>query len=211
MELLAPAGSLETAAAAFQYGADAVYAGMKCFSARADAQNFDHEELAVLLGMARNAPERPRKVYIALNTLIREEELPRLHEELTILDRYRPDAIIIQDPALIHYVRSYFPELTIHASTQMAVHNPAGMERCRELGFSRVISARELTLQELAEMAKVPGIELEVFVHGALCYAYSGICLLSSVLNGHSGNRGDCSYVCRNCWKVTGENGRQLS
>jgi U32 family peptidase len=209
MELLSPAGDLETAVAAFEYGADAVYLGMTQFSARADAVNFSLDDLEVLLGYAHGLA-RSRKVYVALNTLLREEELPQLYALLLELEARQPDALIVQDFALAQVVHEHFPSLRLHASTQMAIHNVAGMTKCRELGFERVIAARELTLNELSAMAAVPGIELEAFVHGALCYAYSGLCLLSSVLNGHSGNRGDCSYVCRNCWKVE-KGGRVVS
>ena len=202
MELLSPAGNLETAVAAFQYGADAVYVGLKQFSARADAENFSFEDLEVLMGLAHDDREHPRKVYVALNTLLREDETPRLIPILIRLRDLGVDALIVQDLATAHLVKTYFPGVPLHASTQMAVHNVAGMLECRELGFDRVIAARELTEEEIASMSSIPNIELEVFAHGALCYAYSGLCLLSSVLHGHSGNRGDCSYVCRNCWRV---------
>jgi putative protease len=202
MELLSPAGNLETAMAAFEYGADAVYVGLKQFSARADAENFSAEDLEILMGLAHDNPEWPRKVYVAVNTLLRQEELPQLLPILHHLRDQAVDGVIVQDLATAHLLRNYFPELPLHASTQMAIHNVSGMIACRDLGFSRVIAARELTLEEIALMAAVPGIELEVFIHGALCYAYSGLCLLSSVLRGHSGNRGECSYVCRNSWTV---------
>ena len=207
MELLSPAGNLETAVAAFEYGADAVYLGLKQFSARADAENFSDGDLEVLMGYSRHLA-RPRKVYVAVNTLLREDELPALYRRLSWLNEVQPDALIVQDLAVAGVVRRHFPGLRLHASTQMAVHNAAGVLQCRKLGFERVIAAREVTLNELSAMASVPGIELEAFVHGALCYAYSGLCLLSSVLCGHSGNRGDCSYVCRNCWRV--EQGGQV-
>ncbi|MBP5299934.1 MAG: U32 family peptidase, partial [Victivallales bacterium] len=209
MELLSPAGNLETAMAAFAYGADAVYVGLKQFSARADAENFTPEDLEVLMGLAHDNEDWPRKVYVAVNTLLREEELPRLLPLLCHLRDQAVDGVIVQDLGTAHLLRNYFPELPLHASTQMAVHDAAGMEACRELGFSRVIAARELTLEEIGQLAAVPNIELEVFVHGALCYAYSGLCLLSSVLRGHSGNRGECSYVCRNSWNVS-EQGRTV-
>ena len=208
MELLAPAGNLETAVAAFEYGADAVYFGMKHFSARGDAENFTQDDLAVLAGLAHGDARHPRKLYAAVNTLLREAELPQLAPLLEALADCAVDGVIVQDPALRWFLRRHFPELPMHASTQMAIHSPEGMRECRDLGYRRVIAARELTLTELGELAAVPDIELEVFVHGALCYAYSGLCLLSSVLNGHSGNRGECSYVCRNCWKIALPNGR---
>lgn len=210
MELLSPAGNLETAMAAFEYGADAVYVGLKQFSARADAENFSPEDLEVLMGLAHDNQEWPRKVYVAVNTLLRQEELPRLLPILHHLRDQAVDGVIVQDFSTAHLIRQYYPELPLHASTQMAIHNAAGMEVCRDLGFSRVIAARELTLDEIAQMAAIPNIELEVFIHGALCYAYSGLCLLSSVLRDHSGNRGECSYVCRNSWTVR-EQGRVVA
>ena len=202
MELLSPAGSLETAAAAFQYGADAVYCGLHQFSARADAVNFSTEELEVLLGMARQDAARPRKVYLTLNTLLRQAELPEMLETLARLEELRPDGIIVQDLGLARLVKRHFPSLVLHASTQMAIHSLDGLRACRALGFRRIIAARELTLNEISAMAAEPDIEVEVFVHGALCYAYSGLCLLSSVLRGASGNRGECTYVCRNAWDI---------
>ncbi len=205
MELLSPAGNLETAVAAFQYGADAVYIGMKQFSARADAENFSYEDLEILIGLAHDNESYPRKVYVAVNTLLREDETTQLIPMLIRLRDLGVDALIVQDLATAHLVKEYFPEIPLHASTQMAVHNVAGMLECRELGFDRVIASREVTEEEIARMAAVPNIELEIFAHGALCYAYSGLCLLSSVLHDRSGNRGDCSYVCRNCWKVESE------
>ena len=195
--------------AAFEYGADAVYVGLKQFSARADAENFSPEDLEVLMGLAHDNPDWPRKVYVAVNTLLRQEEMPQLLPLLHHLRDQAVDGVIVQDFATAHLLRHYFPELPLHASTQMAIHNAPGMEACRNLGFSRVIAARELTLDEIAKLAAVPNIELEVFVHGALCYAYSGLCLLSSVLRGSSGNRGECSYVCRNSWTV-GDHGHTV-
>lgn len=211
MELLSPAGNLETAVAAFHYGADAVYVGLKQFSARADAENFTMEDLEVLLGVAHDDREHPRKVYVAINTLLRQEEIPQVVPMLLRLRDLGVDALIVQDLGVAHLVKTYLPEMPLHASTQLAIHNVAGMVECRDLGFDRVIAAREVTEPELAQMAAVPNIELEVFAHGALCYGYSGLCLLSSVLHDHSGNRGDCSYVCRNCWSVEGQDGEILS
>lgn len=202
MELLAPAGNLEAGVAAFHYGADAVYLGMRDFSARADADNFTLDDLGVLLGIAHQDSERPRKVYVAVNTLVEEAELPGLIALLAQLRDLAVDALIIQDLAVYDIVQEHFPEFELHASTQMAIHNLAGAKQAHEMGFKRVIAARELTLAELGEMTDIPNLELEVFVHGALCYAYSGLCLLSACLRGGSGNRGDCAYVCRNSFKV---------
>jgi len=202
MELLSPAGTLECGVAAFHYGADAVYLGMSQFSARADAGNFTLDDLAVLLGLAHQEPVRPRKVYVAVNTLLRDDELPALIELLAELRDLGVDALIVQDLGVYGIARHYFPEMNLHASTQLAVHNVDGMLQAREMGFKRVIAAREISAREAAAMAAVPDIELEVFVHGALCHGYSGLCLLSSCLRGTSGNRGECSYVCRNSFRI---------
>ncbi|NMA45704.1 MAG: U32 family peptidase [Lentisphaerae bacterium] len=207
MELLAPAGNLEAGVGAFHYGADAVYLGMREFSARADADNFTLDELSVLLGIAHQDRVRPRRVYVAINTLVKEAELPGLIDLLAQLRDLAVDALIIQDLALYSIIQEHFPEFELHASTQMAIHNLAGARQAHEMGFRRVIAARELTLAELGEMCDIPNLELEVFVHGALCYAYSGLCLLSACLRGGSGNRGDCAYICRNSFKVQDANG----
>ncbi|NLF94962.1 MAG: U32 family peptidase [Oligosphaeraceae bacterium] len=209
MELLAPAGNLECGIAAFTYGADAVYLGMQQFSARADAGNFTPEDLAVLLGFAHQRPT-PGKVYVTINTLARQNELPALLEMLAQLRELGVDALIIQDLGTYHLAQKHCPELPLHASTQLAVHNRAGVVQAAKMGFRRVIAARELTLEELSAMATVPDIELEAFVHGALCYGYSGLCLLSSCLRNSSGNRGECSYICRNSFRIT-EKGRPLA
>ncbi len=142
IELLSPAGDLECGIAAFTYGADAVYLGMQDFSARADAGNFTLEELSTLLGVAHHDLKHPRKVYVAVNTLVREGELPALIELLANLRDMGTDGLIIQDWAVYQLAKEHFPELELHASTQLAIHNLAGAERARELGFSRVVLAR---------------------------------------------------------------------
>ncbi|MBR0460158.1 MAG: U32 family peptidase [Victivallales bacterium] len=209
MELLSPAGTLEAGMAAFQYGADAVYLGMQDFSARADAGNFSPDELRTLLGVARKASV-PRKVYVAVNTLVREEELPRLISLLAQLEAIGVDALIVQDLAVVQLVREHFPRLPLHASTQMAVHNAEGVLQAQRLGFTRVVAARECTVSELEAMCAVPGMEIEAFIHGALCWSYSGLCQLSACLHGPSGNRGECTYVCRNRFQIQDEHGRLL-
>lgn len=206
MELLSPAGNLEAGLAAFRYGADAVYLGLQDFSARADADNFTPEDLNTLLGIAHRHPV-PRKVYVAVNTLVRQDELPQLVRLLAQLSEMTVDALIIQDWAVLRLVREHFPNLPVHASTQLAIHNVAGALQARDLGFSRIVCARELTLPELDEISRIPNLETEAFIHGALCYAYSGLCLLSSALRGTSGNRGSCEYICRANYAVT--NGSQ--
>lgn len=198
IELLAPAGTPAAGYAALHYGADAVYLGVKQFSARADAENFSLEELSDFVGYAHSLTPY-RRVYVTLNTLLKDVEIPEILRLLQYFRQIKIDALIIQDAALIYLVKTYFPELAIHASTQMALHNQAGVEAARSCGFERVVLARELSAKEIEKIAHaIPDMELEIFIHGALCYAYSGLCLLSSMLRGRSGNRGSCAYNCRN-------------
>jgi U32 family peptidase len=207
VELLAPAGGLEAGLAAFQYGADAVYLGLKRYSARADAQNFSLEELDQLVGYARSLTP-VRRVFVAVNTLVLDGELDGLVETLGALSEVGPDALIVQDLGVARVARRHFPELELHASTQLAAHGRAAVETLRDLGFARVTLAREMTLEEIGQAAEVPGVEVESFLHGALCYAYSGLCLFSSQVVGRSGNRGQCAYPCRDRWEVASLNGR---
>lgn len=206
MELLAPAGGPEAAYAAFAYGADAVYCGMRQFSARAEAENFDRDELSELVDFAHRS-EHPRKVYVTVNTVVLERELPDLLRILDTLAELAVDAVIVQDLGAANLARQHVPNLELHASTQLAIHSAAGARQLGPLGFRRVIPARELGLDEIQAICAVPGLDVEVFVHGALCYSYSGLCLLSSHLRGTSGNRGECSYLCRNGLFRAGENG----
>ncbi|WP_176064064.1 peptidase U32 family protein [Anaeromyxobacter diazotrophicus] len=208
-ELLAPAGGLEAGLAALQYGADAVYLGLKRFSARADAQNFTLDELDRFLGHAR-ALTPVRRAFVAVNTLVLDRELPGLVDTLGDLADLGADALIVQDLGVARLARRHFPQLELHASTQLAAHSRAGVETLRDLGFARVTLARELTLEELRDCAAVPGVEVEAFLHGALCYAYSGLCLFSSHVLGRSGNRGSCAYPCRDRWEVTSLDGPPL-
>lgn len=193
-ELLAPAGDIEAGYAALYYGADAVYLGLQQFSARATATNFSEENLNEFVGYAHHLG---RKVYVAINTLVQERELPDLLKSLDICSRCRVDAVILQDLGVARIIRNNYPELEMHASTQMAVHNKEGAIALQKQGFSRVVVARELTLNEIKEIAAIPGLETEAFIHGALCYSYSGLCLFSSVETGRSANRGKCLYPCR--------------
>jgi U32 family peptidase len=204
-ELLAPAGGLEAGLAAFQHGADAVYLGLKRFSARADAQNFTAEELDQLVGYARSLTPA-RRVFVAVNTLVLDAELEGLVEALGAVADVGADALIVQDLGVARVARRHFPELELHASTQLAAHGRTGVETLRDLGFARVTLARELTLDEIREAAAVPGVEVETFLHGALCYSYSGLCLFSSHVVGRSGNRGQCAYPCRDRWEVRAVN-----
>ncbi len=194
-ELLAPGGSFLSAYYAFQAGADGVYLGLREFSARKAAANFTPEQLRRLLGVAR---QRGGKVYLALNTVVREQELSRAAETLYLAQELGLDGVIVQDLGIAELARRHFPSLVLHASTQMAVHNAAGLRVARELGFRRVILARELDLDTIRGLrAENPDLELEVFIHGALCYSFSGLCLASWALTGRSGNRGDCAQICR--------------
>lgn len=193
-ELLAPAGDIEAGYAALYYGADAVYLGLQKFSARATAANFDENSLNEFVGYAHHLG---RKVYAAINTVVQEHELTDLLLTLDICSRCRVDAVILQDLGVAEIIRTQYPELEMHASTQMAVHNKEGALALQKLGFTRVVVARELSLREIKEIAAIPGLETEAFIHGALCYSYSGLCMFSSFENGRSANRGKCLYPCR--------------
>lgn len=200
-ELLAPAGGPDSAFAAFHYGADAIYLGLKRFSARAEAENFTLDELSEVVAYAHGLTPR-RRVFVTINTLLRNDELPELIETLAAIEAIGVDAVILQDLGVYHLIRRYFPRLELHASTQLAVHDRAGAEVLRRLGFARVVLARELTFEEVHDITRAAGIETEVFIHGALCYSYSGLCLFSSQTLGRSGNRGKCAYSCRDSYTV---------
>ena len=197
-ELLAPAGDLEAGYAALFYGADAVYLGLKAFSARASATNFSPEELDEFTAYAHHLK---RKVYVTINTLVQEKELADLLKTLDVCSACQVDGIILQDLGVARIIKKSYPELSLHASTQMAVHNKEGALALQKAGFSRVVLARELTLSEIKEIAEIPGLETEAFIHGALCYCYSGLCLFSSMEQGRSANRGKCAYPCRALFK----------
>ena len=195
MELLAPGGNPSAAMAALDAGADAVYCGLQKFNARERSENFTPEELSRFIAYAH---KNGRKVYVTFNTLLKESELKEAAAEMARLALMRPDAVIVQDMGAALMIRDYFPELTLHASTQMGFHNSAGLEFARDSGFKRVILERQVTLEEIRSMRKkVPDVELELFVHGALCCCLSGSCLFSSYLGGWSGNRGKCKQPCR--------------
>lgn len=194
IELLSPAGDFECLKAAVQNGADAIYFGASSFSARAFASNFDDESLKKAITYAKL---RGLKTNLALNTLIKNNELPEAIELAKKAYSYGIDAIIVQDLGLARYLIKNFPDLAIHASTQLSVHNLEGVLKLQEMGFSRVVLSRELSLQEIEHICKNSNIEIEVFVHGALCISYSGQCLFSSMIGGRSGNRGKCAQPCR--------------
>ena len=194
-ELLAPAGNLACALAAYDAGADAVYGGLKRFNARERTENFSQEEMSKLIAYAR---KNGKKVYVTFNTLIKESEIIDAAKEIAELDTLRPDALIVQDLGVLRILREYFPGLPAHGSTQMGLHNSAGLALAKELGLSRVILERQTTIRELeAMMASNPSVDVEVFIHGALCCCISGTCLFSSWQGGWSGNRGKCKQPCR--------------
>lgn len=193
-ELLAPAGSWEALVAAVQNGADAVYMGGTKFSARRLAENFDNHALRRAIEYAHLYGVR---IYIAVNILIKERELEELKAYLKELEEYKVDGVIIQDLGAARLIAQNYSGLSLHASTQMTVHQLEGMQVLEEMGFDRVVPARELTLEELKSMSLNSSLELETFIHGALCVSYSGQCLMSSMLGGRSGNRGMCAQPCR--------------
>lgn len=207
-ELLSPAGSIEAGYAALYYGADAVYLGLPKFSARAEAINFSESELNEFVSFAHYCG---KKVYVALNTVIQEHELNDVLETIKICDKYHVDALIVQDLGVARIVRKSFPNLALHASTQMAVHNLEGALALKKLGFVRVVLARELTCHEIEQIQKQSGMEIEVFIHGALCYSYSGDCFFSSFETGRSANRGKCAYPCRGLFEMGSKRGHLFS
>ena len=202
-ELLAPAGNLESAVAAFESGADAVYAGLGKFNAREMGENFSEEDMARLKGYA---VKNGKKIYLTFNTLIKENELEEFGEIINKISYLEPDALIVQDTGAVQFIKDAFPSIDIHASTQMAIHNSAGVIEAAESGIKRVILERQVSLDEIKMIAVKSPIEIEVFIHGALCCSLSGQCLLSSWLGGFSGNRGKCKQPCR---RQYGENGKK--
>ncbi len=206
MELLAPAGNWDSFIAAMKNGADAVYLGGQQYSARQSAQNFDDKQVQEAVVYAHL---RDKKVYVTVNTLIDNVEFAEVLDYLYKLQNIGVDAIIIQDMGLLDAVRNVLPDLRLHASTQMTVHNQDGVLLLRDLGIKRIVLARELSLPEITDIAsEAAGVELEVFVHGALCYSYSGQCLFSSMIGGRSGNRGRCAQPCRLAYDLYKRNDR---
>ncbi len=193
-ELMAPAGSMDALKAALAAGADAVYLGGKQFNARQSAQNFDASDLREAVRLAHRVGA---KVYVTVNTLLKSAELPAAAAFLREIHNLGVDAAIVQDPGLIALARETTPQLELHASTQLTIHNLAGVQAMEALGISRVVLARELALPEIRKIRQQSNLGLEAFLHGALCIAYSGQCLLSSLTGGRSGNRGQCAQICR--------------
>lgn len=199
-ELLAPVGNLEMLQAAIDAGADAVFLAGPSYGARAKEASFDQETFCEAL---KRAHLFDVKVYVTLNTLIKESELQACFDYIDWLYIQGIDALIVQDLGVIDYARSKYPDMPLHGSTQMAIYDVAGVKAAKRIGLSRVVIARETSLAQIKEILKVPGIACEVFVHGALCYAYSGQCLLSSAQGGRSGNRGQCAQPCRLKYRLT--------
>lgn len=207
-ELLAPAGSWEALVAAIQNGADAVYLGGKLFNARQSAHNFDNDELARAVEYAHI---RGVKIHVTVNIILANQELEEALSFLHFLHNIGVDAAIVQDLGLARLARETIPELSIHASTQMTVHNKPGVQLMQQAGFDRIVLAREMGLDEISQIKRDTGAELEVFIHGALCVCYSGQCLMSSMIGGRSGNRGRCAQPCRLQYQLVDEQGRQLA
>ena len=205
-ELLAPAGNLDCALAALHSGADAVYAGVSRFNAREMGENFSWDDMSRLSAYTKKINKR---FYLTLNTLVKENELEELGDSVERISRLKPDAVIIQDIGVARFLREYFPTITIHGSTQMGIHNSAGVETAAAMGLERVILERQVTLEELKTICRQP-VEIEVFIHGALCCSISGHCLFSSWLGGWSGNRGRCKQPCRRRFHGE-ENGQKKS
>ena len=193
-ELLLPVGNIEAFYAALKGGADAIFLGLKSFNARNRASNFSPWQLAAIVNEAH---QQNVQVYVTLNTVVRNHELDELINTIYVLSQVKPDAVIVQDWGVYYLIKKYFPHLSIHASTQMANHNSVGANYSHKLGIERVVMARELTKTELSEIAGKSKAEIELFVHGALCYSFSGMCLFSSFLGGASANRGRCAQPCR--------------
>ncbi len=207
VEVLAPAGSKESLKAAILGGADAIYLGGKLFGARRFAPNFDDAEMKCAVKLAH---ENEVKVYVTVNTLTKQKELSAVFSYLDFLSAIDVDAVIVQDRGLVTMIRDHFP-LPIHASTQMGIHSAEDAIWAQEMGIERAILSRELGLEELRKIRERTSIGLEVFIHGALCYAFSGQCLFSSLLGGRSGNRGMCAQPCRKRYFHLGDQGFLLS
>lgn len=203
IEILAPAGSYESLKAAVSEGADAVYIGGSRFGARAYADNLDKD---CLLEAIDYVHLHGRKIYLTVNTLLKEKEVSEeLYDYLLPYYTQGLDAVIVQDMGVLKFVKEHFPELPIHASTQMTIANVSGAEFMESLGVERIVTSREMSLSEIREIAEKTNIEIESFVHGALCYCYSGQCLYSSLVGGRSGNRGQCAQPCRLPYRVNGK------
>ena len=207
-EILAPAGNEEMLRAAVFSGADAVYLGLTSFNARRSAGNFTPEALKEAVSFCH---ARGVKVYVTLNTTIYTDELPAMEQTIKDIAEAGADAAIVQDLGVAKLVKLCAPELPLHGSTQMSIHSLAGAKQLAKMGFSRVIPARELSLEEIQVIAQNCGIEVECFVHGAMCMSISGQCMMSAFLGGRSGNRGSCAGPCRLPFAADGSGQAHLS
>ena len=194
VELLAPAGNPEALEAAIAEGADAVYLGLKSFNARMRSSNFAWNQFEATVDVLH---KRNKKIYVTVNTVVTEDEMERLYRFLAYLNNVGPDAIIVQDIGLIQMAHKHFPNLKLHASTQLNIASAKAANAMSRWGVSRTVLARELSLEEIRNVHANTSCELEVFVHGALCVSESGLCLFSSYLGGKSANRGMCTQACR--------------
>lgn len=208
IEVLSPAGGRPALEAAVRAGADAVYLGGPRFGARAGAQNFSRDELSQAVEYCH---QRDVRVHVTVNTILKDSELPEALSFIQYLCTLPVDAVLVQDLGLLSLVQERAPGLPLHASTQMSLHTPAGVKLAQELGMSRAVLARELSLEEIREISDSCDIELESFVHGALCMCVSGQCYLSAMLGGRSGNRGQCAQPCRLPFSAKGGTGHDLS
>ena len=199
VELLAPVGSFESLKAAVQNGAHAVYLGGKDFSARASANNFDRDELKEAV---KYAHIRGVRVFVTTNTLIKQSELEDFIEYVKFLYDIDIDALILQDIGAAMTIKKLLPDFELHASTQMVAHSLEDVKYLESLGFDRVVLARELNVDEIKHICDNTNVDIEVFVHGALCVCYSGQCLMSSMIGNRSGNRGRCAQPCRQKYKM---------
>ena len=199
VELLAPAGDINAFYGALNAGADAVYLAGSRFGARAYAENFSEDKIIECIQYCHLFD---KKIYLTVNTLMKEEEIPALYDFIKPLYIAGLDAVIVQDIGVLRYLGKNFPDLELHASTQMSICTEYGVSILQEMGVSRIVPARELSLKEIEEIHKKCDVEIETFIHGAMCYCYSGQCLFSSILGGRSGNRGRCAQPCRLPYKV---------
>ena len=207
VELLAPAGNFESLRAAVEAGADAVYLAGEKFGARAYAENFAGDKL---LDAVKFAHLRGVAVHVTVNTIIADEELDEFAAYIKFLRRANVDALLVQDLGAASVAKKIAPEIPLHASTQMTIHNLEGVKVLAELGFSRVVLSRELTLNEIEKICRFSPIETEIFIHGALCVCWSGQCLMSSMIGGRSGNRGRCAQPCRLPYELVDASGKNL-
>ena len=202
MELLSPAGNYLSALCAFNAGADAIYLGGKAFSARMSADNFDDEEMKKIIAYAHLLN---KKVFVTMNTLIYQDEFNKAVKYAEFLHQNNVDGLIIQDLGLAFYLHQVYPNLILHASTQLNCHNIDQANALKKIGFKRIVLAREAPLSLIKEV-KAIGLEVEVFIHGALCVSFSGNCLMSSFIGDRSGNRGRCAQPCRMKYSLMKEN-----